>query len=114
MAKYNRKQKINKLKAEKGTKTRTKQKRDCMTPHPIVLRDDHPERNDSPERSRLIPIDMDNVFGSFKKEKALDQVIQMKIAETHALARNGSKCEVPYLACVDGLAGVRQKLFVPL
>ena len=111
MAKYNRKEKIKKLEAEKGTKTRTKQKRDCTTPHPTIHRDDHPPCDDSPERSRLIPVNLDHVFGSFKKEKALNQIVQMKIAETQALARKGRKCELTYMACVDALPGVRQVLF---
>ena len=111
MTKYNRKERIKKMIAQKGTKTRTMQKRDCTTPHPTIHRDDHPTCDDSPERSRLIPIDLDNVPGSFKKEKALDQIVPMKIAETHALARKGKKCELTYMACVDALPGVRQQLF---
>lgn len=111
--KYNRKERIKKMEAEKGTKTRTKQKLDCMTPQPTIHRVDHPKRDDSPEGSRLIPVDLDNVPWSFKKEKAMNQVVQMKIAETHALARKrkGRKCELTYFACVDALPGVRQQLF---
>ena len=108
-----RKEMIKKVKAEKGAKTRTKQRRDIMSPLPTLHRSDHPAMRDdeSPERSRLIRIDLGNVPGSFQKEKALDQIVQMKTAETLSLALDGRKPELPHYACVAALPGVRQQLF---
>ena len=49
---------------------------------------------------------------SFEKQKALDQVVQLKNAQMLALALNGKKPELDHYECVDALPGVRSKLFV--
>ena len=113
LAKDSRKEKLKKYKAKKGVHTRTQQERDMKTPPPKMHRDDHAPRDaESPERSRLIRVDFDNVPASFEQQKALDQVVQLKNSQMLALALNGKKPELDHFECVDALPGVRSKLFV--
>lgn len=112
LGKDNRKERLKKYKAEKGPHTRTKQVRDITSPPPMLHRGDHPVRDaESPERSRLIRVDFDNVPGSFEKNQALDQVVQLKNSQLLALALGGKKPELPHYECVDAVPGVRSKLF---
>ena len=114
LAKDSRKEKLKKYKAKKGVHTRTQQERDMKTPPPKMHRDDHalPRDAESPERSRLIRVDFANVPASFEKQKALDQVVQLKNSQMLALALNGKTPELDHYECVDALPGVRSKLFV--
>ena len=114
LAKDSRKEKLEKYKAKKGVHTRTQQVRNMKTPPPKMHRDDHPPPRDaeSPERSRLIRVDFNNVPGSFEKQHALDQVVQLKNAQMLALALNGKKPELDHYECVDVLPGVRSKLLI--
>lgn len=114
LEKDSRKEKLKKYVAKKGPHTRTQQVRDVTTPPPKVLRNDRPPARDaeSPERTRLIPIDFANVPASFKRHGAMDQVAQMRNSEMLALALDGKKPELQHYECVNALAGVRPRKLI--